>query len=113
MIIERVWRTIGESAIAMLLIANITEVYWEDARIDSYTIEDLLQSGCSIDSPKRQKFLEVTLNGFGVKKDGDEIFVKTNAQNFLVIAREPAGFSDPETFRHLRFQTFKIMFHFD
>lgn len=51
---------------------------------DGYTIEDLIQSGCSIDSPKRQKFLEVTLNGFGVKKNVGEIFVKTNAQNFAL-----------------------------
>ena len=51
---------------------------------DGYTIEDLLQSGCSIDSPKRQKFLEVTLNGFGVKKDGDSIIVRTNTQNFAL-----------------------------
>lgn len=51
---------------------------------DGYTIEDLIQSGCSIDSPKRQKFLEVTLNGFGVKKNGGEILVKTNAQNFAL-----------------------------
>ena len=32
MIIERVWRTIGESAIAMMLTAFLTEVYWEEAR---------------------------------------------------------------------------------
>ena len=32
MIIERVWRTIGESAIAMMLTASLSEVYWEEAR---------------------------------------------------------------------------------
>ena len=32
MVIERVWRTIGESAIAMLLTANLSEPYWEEAR---------------------------------------------------------------------------------
>ena len=32
MIIERVWRTIGESAIAMLLTADLSEPYWEEAR---------------------------------------------------------------------------------
>ena len=32
MVIERVWRTIGESAIAMLLTANLSEIYWEEAR---------------------------------------------------------------------------------
>ena len=32
MVIERVWRTIGESAIDMLLTANLSEPYWEEAR---------------------------------------------------------------------------------
>ena len=32
MIIERVWRSIGESAIAMLLTADLSESYWEEAR---------------------------------------------------------------------------------
>jgi hypothetical protein len=32
MVIERVWRTIGESAIAMLLTASLSEIYWEEAR---------------------------------------------------------------------------------
>ena len=32
MVIERVWRTIGESAIAMLLTAELSESYWEEAR---------------------------------------------------------------------------------
>lgn len=51
---------------------------------DSYTIEDLEQSGCALDSPKRQKFLEVTLNGFGVQKKQNEIFIKTSQQNFAL-----------------------------
>ena len=36
MIIERVWRSIGESAIAMLLIADLTESYCEEARKTVY-----------------------------------------------------------------------------
>jgi len=32
MVIERVWRTIGESAIAMMLTSNMSETYWEEAR---------------------------------------------------------------------------------
>jgi len=32
MLIERDWRTINESAIAMLLTANLCEIYWEAAR---------------------------------------------------------------------------------
>ena len=33
---------------------------------DSYTLTDLEFSGCKIDSPKRQRLLETTLNGFGI-----------------------------------------------
>ena len=32
MIIERVWRTFGETAIAMLLTAKLNEMYWEEVR---------------------------------------------------------------------------------
>ena len=32
MIIERVWRTIGESAIAMLITSSLSEIYWQEAR---------------------------------------------------------------------------------
>jgi len=32
MVIERVWRTIGESAIAMLLTASLSEIYCQEAR---------------------------------------------------------------------------------
>lgn len=50
---------------------------------DGWTIDDLEQSGCSLNSPRRQKFVELTLNGFGVQKGkNNEIFVKTNNQNF-------------------------------
>ena len=35
---------------------------------DGLTIEDLIMSGCNLDTPKRQSLLNVTLNGFGVKK---------------------------------------------
>src|SRR3989338_5923206 len=36
---------------------------------DGYTISDLEISGCELDSPHRKNLLDVTLNGFGVKKD--------------------------------------------
>lgn len=46
---------------------------------DGYTINDLLSSGCSIDSPKRIKLLELTLNGFAVKKnENNALFVKSS-----------------------------------
>jgi len=31
MIIERVWRTIDESAIAMLITSSLSEIYWQEA----------------------------------------------------------------------------------
>lgn len=49
---------------------------------DGYTIDDLIQSGCSIDSPKRQKILKITLNGFGVQIDKDALIVKATPDNF-------------------------------
>lgn len=51
---------------------------------DSWTIDDLESSGCSLDSDRRQRLLELTLNGFGVSKDKNEILVKTNYQNFAL-----------------------------
>ena len=50
----------------------------------SYTIQDLEMSGCPLDSPKRQKLLTVTLNGFGVKIKDKELFVKATKENFAV-----------------------------
>jgi len=35
MVIERVWRTIGESAIVMLLTSSLSEIFWEEAKITS------------------------------------------------------------------------------
>lgn len=49
---------------------------------DSYTIDDLLQSGCSIESPRRKQILQTTLNGFGVQLDKDALIVKANNDNF-------------------------------
>ncbi len=34
---------------------------------DGYVLEDLEQSGCKIDSDKRQALLKMTLNGFGIQ----------------------------------------------
>ena len=46
---------------------------------DGYTLADLEQSGCNLASPKRRGLLDVTLNGFGVKLDGDALVVKANS----------------------------------
>lgn len=35
---------------------------------DGYTLADLAQSGCEIDTPRRKALLATTLNGFGVQQ---------------------------------------------
>jgi hypothetical protein len=35
---------------------------------DGYIIQDLLSSGCGLDTPKRKSLLTIALNGFGVKQ---------------------------------------------
>jgi hypothetical protein len=50
---------------------------------DSYTINDLENEGCSLESKKRQKLLTMTLNGFGVQKDqNNALFVNASPDNF-------------------------------
>lgn len=49
---------------------------------DGYTIEDLAHSGCNLESPKRQDLLQMTLNGFGVRRKGRELQVLASADNF-------------------------------
>lgn len=50
---------------------------------DGYIIDDLLLSGCKLDSPKRQALLKMALNGFGVKlADGKRLEVNTSEQDF-------------------------------
>ena len=46
---------------------------------DGHTITDLELSGCSLDSPKRRALLATTLNGFGVRTDGDQLTVRTTS----------------------------------
>jgi hypothetical protein len=38
---------------------------------DGYVLDDLLMSGCRLDSKKRQNLLKITLNGFGVQQEGN------------------------------------------
>lgn len=49
---------------------------------DGYTIEDLEQSGCKLESRKRQDLLKLTLNGFGVQTDGKALQVHASPDNF-------------------------------
>ena len=47
-----------------------------------YTLDDLEQSGCKIDSPKRQALLKMTLNGFGVEVKDRALNVSATQGNF-------------------------------
>ena len=49
---------------------------------DGYTINDLEDSGCNLESNKRQALLKTTLNGLGVHKKDDELFVLARSDNF-------------------------------
>lgn len=49
---------------------------------DGYTILDLEQSGCKLQSPKRQDLLKMTLNGFGVQFQKDMLAVHASRDNF-------------------------------
>lgn len=51
---------------------------------DGYTIDDLEQSGCKLESPKRQDLLKMTLNGFGVQLDGKGLQVYASPENFAL-----------------------------
>ena len=49
---------------------------------DGYTIDDLEQSGCKLDSSKRQDLLKITLNGFGVQQNGKALEVHASTDSF-------------------------------
>lgn len=49
---------------------------------DGYIIDDLLQSGCSLDSPKREALLKMTLAGFGITQKENRLEVQTTSQDF-------------------------------
>jgi hypothetical protein len=55
---------------------------------DGYILNDLEQSGCKIISPtispKREQLLKLTLNGFGVKKEGNALTVSATLENFAL-----------------------------
>ncbi len=49
---------------------------------DGNTIDDLEQTGCKLQSPKRQDLLKMTLNGFGVQLKGNALEVHASPDNF-------------------------------
>ena len=51
---------------------------------DGYVLDDLEQSGCKIDGPKRQALFKTTLNGFGVQFDGKALEIRASADNFAL-----------------------------
>lgn len=51
---------------------------------DGYTIGDLEQSGCKLQSPKRQDLLKMTLNGFGVQLHDNALTVRASQDNFAM-----------------------------
>ena len=51
---------------------------------DGFTIQDLEQSGCKLESRKRQDLLKLTLNGFGVQTNGNALQVHASPDNFAL-----------------------------
>ncbi len=51
---------------------------------DGQTIGDLEQSGCRLNSPKRQDLLKMTLNGFGVQLHDQRLEVNASPENFAL-----------------------------
>lgn len=49
---------------------------------DGYTISDLRSSGLEINTDKRTAHVEQILNGFGVRRDGDELVVTATPRDF-------------------------------
>ena len=51
---------------------------------DGYVLQDLEQSGCKIESGKRQGLLKMTLNGFGVQLNNQALEVHASPDNFAL-----------------------------
>lgn len=51
---------------------------------DGYTIGDLRQSGCDLESRKRKDLLNLTLNGFGIRNENESLIVHASSENFAL-----------------------------
>lgn len=53
---------------------------------DGFVISDLEMSGCALDTPKRRALLDLTLGGFGVRRerDGNALTVRASQGNFAL-----------------------------
>lgn len=49
---------------------------------DYYVLNNLKMSGCELDTPKRKEILNSILLSFGVKQEGDKLFIETTSQAF-------------------------------
>lgn len=49
---------------------------------DGYVIGDLINSGCSLATPKRQELLKLTLAGFGVRLEDESLQIHATPENF-------------------------------
>jgi len=52
------------------------------------TIQDLRASGCDLETSKRKDLLTSTLNGFGIRRDGDALLVKATFERPLLSAHK-------------------------
>jgi hypothetical protein len=51
---------------------------------DGYVLEDLEQTGCKLESAKRQALLRITLNGFGVQANEGRLEIHASRDNFAL-----------------------------
>jgi hypothetical protein len=51
---------------------------------EGYILDDLKQSGCKLDSPKRASLLQMTLNGFGIKLAEGALEVRASPEDFAL-----------------------------
>lgn len=51
---------------------------------DGYIINDLLNSGCKLDSPKRQDLLRMSLAGFGIQRKEEALEIHATKDNFAL-----------------------------
>ena len=49
---------------------------------DGWILDDLIQSGCNLDTPKRQSLLKMTLNSYGVKLKDGKLEIDASPENF-------------------------------
>ncbi len=52
---------------------------------DGYVLEDLEQSGCKLESAKRQALLRITLNGFGVQANEGRLEIHASPDNIALL----------------------------